>query len=113
MTRKLFLCVVCVLLVTVGCTAEDAPTEVPPTPTPEAAAPTTTTASADELMTPGLLPLTEAREIALRVNPDIHAARARLEAALSRIAEARSFYARIFEVDIGYRDVAAKMEEFK
>ncbi len=51
-----------------------------------------TTASADELITPGLFPLTEAREVALRVNPDIHAARARLEAALSRIAEARSFY---------------------
>ena len=28
-------------------------------------------------------------------------------------AEARSFYARIFEVDIGYRDVAAKMEQLK
>ena len=27
--------------------------------------------------------------------------------------EARSFYARIYEVDIGYRDVAAKMEEFR
>ena len=25
-------------------------------------------------------------------------------------AEARAFYARIFEVDIGYRDVAQKME---
>ena len=29
------------------------------------------------------------------------------------VAEARSFYARIFEVDIGYRDVAAKMEQLK
>lgn len=28
-------------------------------------------------------------------------------------ADARAFYARIFEVDIGYRDVAAKMEQFK
>lgn len=29
------------------------------------------------------------------------------------VAEARSYYARIFEVDIGYRDVAAKMEQLK
>ena len=28
-------------------------------------------------------------------------------------AEARGFYARIFEMDIGYRDVAAKMERFR
>jgi tetratricopeptide (TPR) repeat protein len=28
-------------------------------------------------------------------------------------SEARGFYARIFEVDIGYRDVAAKMEQFR
>ncbi len=28
-------------------------------------------------------------------------------------AEARAFYSRIFEVDIGYRDVAAKMEQLK
>lgn len=28
-------------------------------------------------------------------------------------AEARAFYARIFEVDIGYRDVAARMERFR
>ena len=27
--------------------------------------------------------------------------------------EARSLYARVFEVDIGYRDVAVKMEQFK
>jgi tetratricopeptide (TPR) repeat protein len=27
--------------------------------------------------------------------------------------EARGFYARVFEVDIGYRDVAAKMEQFR
>jgi tetratricopeptide (TPR) repeat protein len=27
--------------------------------------------------------------------------------------EARSFYARVYEVDIGYRDVAAKMEQFR
>jgi tetratricopeptide (TPR) repeat protein len=28
-------------------------------------------------------------------------------------AEARGFFARIFEVDIGYRDVAGKMERYK
>jgi len=28
-------------------------------------------------------------------------------------AEARAFYARIFEIDIGYRDVAARMERFR
>jgi Tfp pilus assembly protein PilF len=28
-------------------------------------------------------------------------------------SEARGLYARIFEVDIGYRDVAAKMERFR
>jgi Tfp pilus assembly protein PilF len=28
-------------------------------------------------------------------------------------AEARSFYARIFEVDIGYKDVSEKMERLK
>jgi len=28
-------------------------------------------------------------------------------------AEARSYFARVYEVDIGYRDVAAKMEQFK
>jgi len=31
----------------------------------------------------------------------------------SKPAEARAFYARIFEVDIGYRDVAARMERFR
>jgi len=50
------------------------------------------TVSADAFVGPGLLALAEARQIALSVNPDIHAARARLEAALSRITEARSFY---------------------
>jgi hypothetical protein len=30
-----------------------------------------------------------------------------------RTDEARERYARIFEVDIGYRDVAAKMEGFR
>lgn len=41
---------------------------------------------------PGTLSLDEARRMALYANPDIHAARARIEAALSRIAEARSLY---------------------
>jgi tetratricopeptide (TPR) repeat protein len=36
-----------------------------------------------------------------------------LAAAEQNGEEARSFYARIYEVDIGYRDVAAKMEEFR
>ncbi len=27
--------------------------------------------------------------------------------------EARTYYARVYEVDIGYRDVAAKMEQFR
>jgi len=43
-------------------------------------------------LSPGLLELAEARRIALRGNPDIHAAQARLEDALARITEARSFY---------------------
>jgi tetratricopeptide (TPR) repeat protein len=30
-----------------------------------------------------------------------------------RTAEARGFYARVYEVDIGFRDVAAKMEKFR
>ncbi|MCP4589760.1 MAG: TolC family protein [bacterium] len=50
------------------------------------------TVSAGQLVSPGLLELAEAREVALRANPSIHSARARLEAALARIAEARSFY---------------------
>jgi len=40
----------------------------------------------------GVLPLPDARRIALEANPDVHAARARLEASLARIGEARSFY---------------------
>lgn len=40
----------------------------------------------------GVLGLADARRIALEANPDVHAARARLEASLARIAEARSFY---------------------
>jgi len=31
----------------------------------------------------------------------------------SKSDEARSYYARVYEVDIGYRDVAAKMERFR
>jgi outer membrane protein TolC len=41
---------------------------------------------------PGVLTLEEARRIALQSNPDIHAARARLEAARAQIGEARSLY---------------------
>lgn len=50
------------------------------------------TEPATDLLEPGLLSLLDARGIALRANPDIHAARARLESALARIGEARSFY---------------------
>jgi outer membrane protein len=41
---------------------------------------------------PEVLFLPEAREIALQANPDVHAAQARLEASLARIAEARAAY---------------------
>lgn len=53
---------------------------------------TATTRPAESLLEGGLLTLEEAREIALKANPDIQAAQARLEAALARIQEARSFY---------------------
>lgn len=53
---------------------------------------TATTRPAEELLEGNLLTLEEAREIALKANPDIQAAQARLEAALARITEARSFY---------------------
>lgn len=43
-------------------------------------------------LAPGVLELQTAREIGLNANLDIHGARARLEAALTRITEARSFY---------------------
>lgn len=56
------------------------------------AQPVTTTASA-ELPAGPILSLDDARRIALQTNPDIHGARARLEAALARIDEARSFFA--------------------
>jgi len=51
-----------------------------------------TTESAGSLIEPGILTLEEARDIVLKTNPDIHAARARIESALARIDEARSFY---------------------
>lgn len=52
----------------------------------------------DPVLEPGLLDLERARQVALRSNPDIEAARARLEAALARIDEARSFYFPQFEM---------------
>jgi outer membrane protein TolC len=51
-----------------------------------------TTESAGRMIEPGILTLQEARNIVLKTNPDMHAARARLESALARISEARSFY---------------------
>ncbi len=45
-----------------------------------------------EPLPPGVLDLEGARRVALRGNPDIHAAEARFEDALARITEARSFY---------------------
>ncbi len=46
----------------------------------------------ERLADPNLLLVEEVREIALRHNPDIHAARARIAQALARILEARSSY---------------------
>lgn len=55
------------------------------------------TDESDEILPPGPLPLDTARAVAIRANPDIHAAQARLEAARAAIAEARSrFYPSIF-----------------
>jgi len=51
-----------------------------------------TTGQAEGLLPPGLLTLESARSIAVRANPDIHAAQARLEAALARVGEAQSRY---------------------
>ncbi|HUU81965.1 MAG TPA: TolC family protein [Phycisphaerae bacterium] len=48
--------------------------------------------AADAAPWPGLLTLEQARAIALRANPDIHAARARIDQALARIGEARASY---------------------
>jgi outer membrane protein TolC len=50
---------------------------------------------------PGPLDLANAREFALRDNPDIHTVRARLEGALSRISEARAAY--FPQVDLVHR----------
>jgi outer membrane protein TolC len=50
------------------------------------------TAKADELLCGGVLTLEDARTIAIRANPDIHAAQARLGNATWRIAEARARY---------------------
>ena len=47
---------------------------------------------AEELLPDGVLKLETARSIAVRANPDVHAALARLEAARARIAEARARY---------------------
>jgi len=50
------------------------------------------TVRAEDLLPDGVLTLETARSIAVRANPDVHAARARLEAARARIAEARARY---------------------
>ena len=46
----------------------------------------------DVLASPGVLTVEQARQIALQANPDIHAARARIDQALARIGEARASY---------------------
>ncbi|MGB2984875.1 MAG: TolC family protein, partial [Phycisphaerae bacterium] len=51
-----------------------------------------TTEEAEDLLPNSVLTLEAARSIAIRANPDIHAAQARLDAARSRIAEARARY---------------------
>ncbi|MBI4716901.1 MAG: TolC family protein [Planctomycetes bacterium] len=48
--------------------------------------------AAEELLPTDMLTLQQARAIAIRANPDIHAAKARFVAAAARIAEARSRY---------------------
>lgn len=50
------------------------------------------TAHADTLLPDGPLSLEECRRIAVRANPDVHAAQARFEAALARVDEARSAF---------------------
>lgn len=57
-------------------------------PVPEAAP----TSEPGPPVVPEVLYLPDAREIALRANPDVHAAQARLEASLARIGEARAAY---------------------
>lgn len=44
------------------------------------------------LLPEGILPLEDSRALAVRANPDVHAAHARLQVALARIAQARSRY---------------------
>ena len=56
------------------------------------AAPESADDGAGQVAASGLLALEDARQIALRYNPDIHAARARIDQALARIGEARSAY---------------------
>ncbi len=51
-----------------------------------------TTPPAAELADVTVLDLRQARQLALKTNPDIHAARARLESALASIDEARSYF---------------------
>ncbi|MFQ5589886.1 MAG: TolC family protein [Phycisphaerae bacterium] len=53
---------------------------------------TVSTTEADDLLPDAFLTLEAARAIAIRANPDIHAAQARLERATWRIAEARARY---------------------
>lgn len=53
---------------------------------------TVATRQAEQLLPAGALSLDQARAIAIRANPDIHAAQARLETAAARIALARSRY---------------------
>ncbi|UCC29429.1 MAG: TolC family protein [Phycisphaerales bacterium] len=50
------------------------------------------TEHAEDLLPDGVLTLETARSIAVRANPDVHAALARLEAARARIAEAQARY---------------------
>ena len=57
--------------------------------------PAVLTEEAADLLPDNLLLLEAAREIAVRANPDIHAAQARLQAARSRWKEARAQYAPI------------------
>ncbi len=58
----------------------------------EYAAPESADDWAGQVAASGLLTVEDARQIALRYSPDIHAARARIEQALARIGEARSAY---------------------
>jgi outer membrane protein TolC len=49
-----------------------------------------TTEQADDLLPAGVMTIQDARSVAIRANPDIHAAQARLAAARARIAEAQA-----------------------